>query len=146
MLEMIGRIMIVNTTIAVKIPVPVDEGVPNNGMKPNAEWRAGSTWSRSTGPSTKIPQSPITTLGIAASVSTSAVTGPADRARGQLGEEEGDPHGERRREEERAKRGHGGAEEQVSGTHGVVQRVPATCVTKPSPNVEVEDCAPWTTL
>ena len=45
-------------------------------MKPSDEWRAGSTWSRRIGARTRSPQSPITTLGIAASVSTSAVTGP----------------------------------------------------------------------
>jgi hypothetical protein len=75
MLEMIGRIMIVRTTIAVKMLEPVLAG-PNSGMNPSAEWSAGITSERSTGPSTMIPQSPITTLGIAASVSTSAVTGP----------------------------------------------------------------------
>src|SRR3954447_10581093 len=45
-------------------------------MKPSVEWRAGSTWSRRIGARTRSPQSPITTLGIAASVSTRAVTGP----------------------------------------------------------------------
>src|SRR5215467_1214802 len=45
-------------------------------MKPSYEWSAGSTWSRRSGARTIRPQSPITTLGTAASVSTSAVTGP----------------------------------------------------------------------
>ena len=44
-----------------------------------------------------MPQSPITTLGIAASVSTSAVTGAADPARRELGEEERDAERERGR-------------------------------------------------
>ena len=76
MLETIGRIMIVSTTIAVKTLEPVVDGGPKSGMKPSALWSAGSTWSRSIGPSTRIPHRPMTTLGIAASVSTSAVTGP----------------------------------------------------------------------
>ena len=49
-----------------------------------------------------MPQSPITTLGIAASVSTSAVTGPRIRARRELGEEERDAERERRGEDQRA--------------------------------------------
>ena len=78
MLAMIGRIMIVRTMIAVKMFGTVRVGGPKSGMKPSAEWRAGSTWSRRTGASTRIPQRPMTTLGIAASVSTSAVDGPAN--------------------------------------------------------------------
>ena len=58
---------------------PLADGAPKSGMNPSALCSAGSTWSRSTGPSTRMPQSPITTLGIAASVSTSAVTGPRSK-------------------------------------------------------------------
>ena len=52
------------------------------------------------GPSTKIPQRPSTTLGIAASISTSAPIDAADAARRELGQEERDRDRERRREEE----------------------------------------------
>ncbi len=79
MLETIGRIMIASTTIAVKMLEPLDDGSPKSGMNPRVSWSAGSTWSRSTGPRTRMPQSPMTTLGTAASVSTIAVTGPRRR-------------------------------------------------------------------
>ena len=75
MLETIGRIMIASTTIAVKTLAPDDEGGPNSGIHPSPECSHGSTWVRSTGPSTRMPHRPMSTLGTAASVSTSAVTG-----------------------------------------------------------------------
>ena len=40
MLEMIGRIMIVSTTIAVKMLEPVAAGSPKSGMKPSTSWSA----------------------------------------------------------------------------------------------------------
>ena len=50
------------------------------GRKPNQLLSHGSRWSGTNGPSTRIPQRPSTTLGIAASISTSAPTTPRIRA------------------------------------------------------------------
>jgi hypothetical protein len=76
MLETIGRIMIVNTITAVKMDAGDCDGAPNSGIHPSASWSHGSMWWESCGPRTRIPHRPITTLGTAASISTSAVTGP----------------------------------------------------------------------
>ena len=70
MLAEIGTIMIARIRIAGSIPACC--GVPlKSGIQPNHEWSHGSRWSRTKGPSTKIPQSPRTTLGTAASISIS---------------------------------------------------------------------------
>ena len=75
MLETIGRIMIARTMIAVKTLAPAADGVPKSGIHPSPECSHGSMCVRSAGPSTRMPHSPTRTLGTAASVSTSAVTG-----------------------------------------------------------------------
>ena len=62
-----------------------------------------------------MPQRPMTTLGIAASVSTSAVTGPAQEPRRELGQIERDRDRERRRDREREERRDRGAEEEAAG-------------------------------
>src|SRR4051812_45098405 len=68
--DVIGTIMIVSTTIATR--TPACEGEPEkNGSQPSQSSRNGSICARMNGPSTKIPQSPTTTLGTAASISTS---------------------------------------------------------------------------
>src|SRR6266566_5317408 len=113
-------------------------------MNPSAEWRAGSTWSRRSGARTRSPQSPITTLGIAASVSTSAVTGPRI------------PGGASSLRKSATPSAMGVA---MSNALNEVTTVPkrklpapnwpctgsqATCQTKLSPKVEIESRAPWT--
>ena len=67
--------MIVRTRIAGSSP-KMDGSPPKSGTNPNVRFRNGSTWSATTGPMTRMPQSPMTTLGTAASISTSAPTGP----------------------------------------------------------------------
>ena len=49
------------------------------GRKPSTSWSQGSRWSATHGPKTRIPQSPSTTLGIAASSSTIVAIGAAMR-------------------------------------------------------------------
>src|SRR5215218_6166931 len=62
--EVIGTIMIVSTRIAVSCPLPFCVGSPAKiGIQPK--------WSATKGPRTRIPHSPRTTEGIAASISTS---------------------------------------------------------------------------
>ena len=74
-LATIGTTMIASTSPAMKMPL--DCGVPlKSGMKPSVSCSHGSRWFAANGPSTRIPQSPSTTLGTAASVSTSAPTMP----------------------------------------------------------------------
>ena len=68
---MIGSAMIARITIAVKIPDPLSDGDPNNGMKPSTLCSAGSIVERMIGARTTIPQRPMITLGTAASSSTS---------------------------------------------------------------------------
>ena len=70
---MIGTAMIARITPATKIPL-APGCPPNNGMKPRVLWSHGSTWSARNGPSTRMPQSPRTTVGIAASISTNEPT------------------------------------------------------------------------
>ena len=84
MLEVIGTTMIVSTSIATSIPA--FSGVPpNNGMKPRWRWSQGSRSVPTNGPRTRIPHSPSTTLGIAASSSTSeAITVRAPRGASSL--------------------------------------------------------------
>ena len=76
MLEMIGTTMIVRINPAVKRPVPACDGAPNSGMNPRLRCSQGSTCIPRNGPSTKMPQRPRTTLGIAASISTSVAMIP----------------------------------------------------------------------
>jgi len=73
-LAMIGTAMIVSTTEAVRIPFPAYElGSPLKiGSHPRNDFRNGSRWCCMKGPRTRIPQRPRMTLGIAASISTSA--------------------------------------------------------------------------
>ena len=61
-----------------------------------------------------MPQSPMTTLGTAASMSTSVPIGRADRRRRELAEEEADRDRERRREQHRAERRDDRADDQVA--------------------------------
>ena len=75
---MIGTTMIVRTIPAVNIPRPVGDGAPKIGIQPRTELSAGSSVLRRNGARTMIPHSPSTTLGIAASSSTS---GPNTAAR-----------------------------------------------------------------
>ena len=72
-LATIGTTMIVSTTAAVSNPVPADGMSPlKNGVQPSALFSTGSRCCARNGPSTRIPHKPTTTLGIAASSSTSA--------------------------------------------------------------------------
>ena len=84
MLEVIGTIMIVRTSTATRIPA--FWGVPSkSGMKPRWRCSHGPRSCPTKGPSTRIPQSPSTTLGIAASSSTSeAITVRAPRGASSL--------------------------------------------------------------
>jgi hypothetical protein len=74
----IGRIMMVSTRPAGRIPAC--EGEPEKiGRNPSVSARNGSRWSRTHGPNTRMPHSPSTTLGIAASSSTTVAIGAATR-------------------------------------------------------------------
>ena len=70
---MIGTTMIVRTTPAVKTPRPVGEAAPKIGIQPSTSCSAGSIVECMTGARIRIPQSPSTTLGIAA---ISSISGP----------------------------------------------------------------------
>ena len=74
MLETIGTIMIVRIRIAANMFEPTVGFVLKIGIQPNVPWIAGPRVPVMNGPSTRIPQSPRTTLGIAASSSTSGAT------------------------------------------------------------------------
>ncbi len=74
MLETIGTIMIVRIRIAANMFEPTVGFVLKIGIQPNVPWIAGPRVPAMNGPSTRIPQSPRTTLGIAASSSTSGAT------------------------------------------------------------------------
>ena len=78
MAEVIGTIMIVSTRAAGSIPAC--EGSPEKmGRKPSQLWSQGSRCCATHGPKTRMPQSPSTTLGIAARSSTMVATGAASR-------------------------------------------------------------------
>ena len=66
--------MIVSTTEAVRYPLPANPLVSplKIGVQPRNDCRNGSRWFSMKGLSTMIPQRPRITLGIAASISTSA--------------------------------------------------------------------------
>ena len=67
--------MIARISPAMKTSLPVD-GSPKSGIQPNALFNQGSRWWATNGPMTRIPHRPSTTLGIAASISTSVPTTP----------------------------------------------------------------------
>src|SRR5919201_994930 len=71
---MYGTIMMDRMTPAASMPTPYG-GPWNNGTNPNQRPSAGCTQPRNHGTSTKIPQSPYTTLGTAASSSMRNATG-----------------------------------------------------------------------
>jgi hypothetical protein len=73
-LEMIGTIMIVRIRIAANTLEPTGGGGPKIGRKPSAPCSAGPSVLTMNGPRTRIPQSPRTTVGTAASSSTSGPT------------------------------------------------------------------------
>ena len=76
--EVIGMIMIVSTSAAGS--TPDWDGSPEKiGRKPNQLWSHGSRCCATQGPKTRMPQSPSTTLGIAASSSTIVAIGAASR-------------------------------------------------------------------
>ena len=102
MLEMIGRIMIVSTTIAVKMFVPDVGGAEERDEAERRVERRDRRGRAGTGARTSSPHSPMITLGIAASVSTSAVTGPRIQLGRELAEVERDTERERRRDKESA--------------------------------------------
>ena len=68
---LIGITMIARTSAAGSRPVSVLASPRKNGVHPSARCRNGFRWFSRKGPSTKIPHRPISTLGIAASISTS---------------------------------------------------------------------------
>src|SRR2546427_10057402 len=71
---MVGMIMTARMTPAVNLSVPM--GFPwKMGRNPKTLWTTGSTETRMAGPRTKIPHSPYTTDGTAASSSTTYVSG-----------------------------------------------------------------------
>src|SRR3954470_472319 len=73
----IGMVMIVSTMIAVKTVDSTLSWPPLKiGIQPRKLLRNGSTRCASNGGSTKMPHSPTTTLGTAASISTRVPTGP----------------------------------------------------------------------
>ena len=76
--EVIGMIMIVSTSAAGSIPA-CDGSPEKSGHQPRKLCSHGSSVSRTHGPKTRMPQSPRTTLGIAASSSTSVAIGAAAR-------------------------------------------------------------------
>ena len=75
MLATIGTTMIARIRPAMKTPLEL--GSPEkSGIQPNHLCSQGSMWLAANGPSTRIPQSPSTTLGTAASISTSGPITP----------------------------------------------------------------------
>src|SRR4051794_41973826 len=95
MLETIGTIMIVRIRIAGSRPT--SDGAPwKNGRKTSTSFNHGSTWSFTTGPRTRIPHRPSTTLGTGADISTRAANGPhrhrgaGSVRKGPIGNEKGD--------------------------------------------------------
>jgi hypothetical protein len=71
---MMGSAIIVRTTIATR--TPLCSGDPEKrGNQPKVPCRNGSMSERMNGPRTRMPQSPTTTLGTAASISTSEAIG-----------------------------------------------------------------------
>src|ERR1700723_3317329 len=72
-----GKIMIARITLAVNIPTP-KFGATKRPVQPRYFSNTGPTWSRIIGTSTKIPHSPYTTLGIAASNSVKNEIGPCN--------------------------------------------------------------------
>ena len=71
-----------------------------------------------------MPQSPSTTLGIAASNSTSEPTIAAHATRRELAEVEADGDGERGREHERDERGHRRAVDERQRAEDLLDRIP----------------------
>ena len=71
---------------AVKRPRPVGDGVPKIGIQPSTSWSAGSIVVRMNGARTiRIPRGRASTLGIAASSSTSGpITAPTRRGASRL--------------------------------------------------------------
>ena len=75
--DVIGMIMIVSTIIAVNtVDSTLSPPWAKIGIQPKSAPKNGWTCCASNGASTKMPQSPITTLGTAASISISVPTGP----------------------------------------------------------------------
>ncbi len=72
----IGTIMIASTSTAVNIVLPEIGRVAKKGVQPSASFSHGPNWSCTTGPRMMMPHSPSTTLGMAASISTSEPTTP----------------------------------------------------------------------
>ena len=79
---------------------------------------------RMKGPSTKMPQRPMTTLGTAASIWISEPITPRIERRGELAEEEADRDRQRRGEQERAERGHERADDELARAEDLGDRVP----------------------
>ena len=75
---MMGTIMIVRISEAGRTPTCC-VGPEKIGRKPNTPWSQGSRFAFSHGPKTRIPHSPSTTLGIAASNSTTVAIGALSR-------------------------------------------------------------------
>ena len=86
----IGTIMIASTRTAVNIVLPEIGLVAKNGVQPRMSFSHGPNWSCTTGPRMMMPQRPSTTLGIAASISTSEPTTPRTPARRKLAQIEAD--------------------------------------------------------
>jgi len=78
--DVIGVIMIVRIRTAANMLLPTAGRELKNGVQPNAPFSHGPNWLTMTGSSTRIPQRPSTTLGIAANISTSgAITARTGR-------------------------------------------------------------------
>ena len=124
MLAMIGTIMIVRIRPAVNRPVPVAVGAPKIGMKPRCSCSHGSRWCARNGPSTRMPQRPRTTLGIAASISTSEPTMPRTPPRRELAQPEGDRDRERGGDDERDQRADRGAVDERQRAEDLLDGIP----------------------
>src|SRR4029077_5747212 len=78
--DVIGMIMIVRIRTAANIELPTAGWDGQNGVQPKAPFSHGPNWWTMTGRSTRIPHRPSTTLGTAASIST---TGPTTARTGR---------------------------------------------------------------
>ena len=95
---------------------------------------------------TRIPQSPITTLGIPASVSISAPTGVRSGVRCELRQVEADGDGDRRGDEKRGERVTAVPKMKSAAPNLPVTASQSLLVRKPSPKVPSESRAWSTTL
>ena len=119
-------------------------GAPKSGMNPSVSCSQGSRCSWTKGASTKRPQKPRITEGIAASISTSGETMPRTPPAPA-----GSGRGRSRSRSAPQQQGHqgsdGGAEQKRPGTEHFEVRCQVVWTRNPSPNFEIAGAELWTT-